>query len=106
MKKIRIIRDGKKSDLGPGINIPDPQHYSIHIWTATSLWQSFASGLDQDFSIGYVDPNPDSAKQNKSQKEEKITTFFFFKALNAFFGGLEASPVALKIIHGSLGINI
>ncbi len=25
------IRDGKNSDLGSGINIPDPQHCCIHV---------------------------------------------------------------------------
>ncbi len=29
MEKVRI-RDGKKSDPGSGINIPDPQHCMVH----------------------------------------------------------------------------
>jgi hypothetical protein len=30
MEKVRI-RDGKNSDPGSGINIPDPQHWIIHV---------------------------------------------------------------------------
>jgi hypothetical protein len=36
MERIRI-RDGKNSDLGPGINIPDPQHRIEHVKMADML---------------------------------------------------------------------
>jgi hypothetical protein len=32
--KTSRIRDGKKSDPGSGINIPDPQHWLLHYCTS------------------------------------------------------------------------
>jgi hypothetical protein len=43
------IRDGKKSDPGPGINIPDPQH-----WSKYSLRNTKEKGIVGNLFISLV----------------------------------------------------
>jgi hypothetical protein len=57
MEKVRI-RDGKKSDPGSGINIPDPQHWYVYTYHRTT--KEVASGgvikVHDALFISFVSP--------------------------------------------------